>query len=386
MKQPADAEETVYDDLRNMKIEVTADTPAYRAVSGQYEAVGTFRTGALLDIDEEPAGAYLHVRGTDYYLSGADAKDSMRWFRNETNLMPYSLELTTAGHYTIETFKGQVYAEMDTTDTMPVYVLPGEDDPRYGILFQNGIYYIPAAEVAATAETGSPKPAVCQSLPVLMYHFFYSEAAGETRKDGNFVEVEELRSHLQYMQDNGYHTLTMTEVLYYMQDRAQIPPRSVAITIDDGDPTVYQYAFPVFRDYGMHATLFLITGWESPELDWSFWEMREEGLELQSHGFLTHQGGCSGMGHGGRLQCMDHAEGVEDTIRSLDYCDGGFVYCYPFGDYNDNAVSILRDAGVKLAFTTEAGRIHPGMNMLTLPRVRIHGGNSLSTFAAGIEN
>ena len=386
MKQPEETAGTSYDELRNMKIEVTADTQAYQKAGDDYSSIGVFKTGALLDIDEEPAGEYLHVRGTDYYLSGADAKDSQRWFRNETNLMPYAMNLTTANHYTIETFKGQVYAEMNQAATMPVYVLPGEDDPRYGILFQNGIYYIKADAVVRTENTGESVPALCQNLPVLMYHFFYSEAAGESRKDGNYVEVEELRSHLQYMQDNGYHTLTMPEVLYYMQNRAQIPARSVAITIDDGDPTVYQYAFPVFRDYGMHATLFLITGWESPELDWSFWEMREEGLELQSHGFLTHQGGCAGMGHGGRLLCMDHAEGVEDTIRSLDYCDGGFVYCYPFGDYNDNAVSILRDAGVKLAFTTEAGRIHPGMNMLTLPRVRVHGGNSLAQFAAGIEN
>ncbi|MBQ3271921.1 MAG: hypothetical protein IJH44_01575, partial [Solobacterium sp.] len=126
MKQPSEPEETAYDGLRNMKIEVTADTPAYRSVSGgQYEAVGTFKAGALLDIDEEPAGAYLHVRGTNYYLSGADAKDSMRWFRNETNLMPYAMKLTTADHYTVETFKGQVYAEMNTAETMPVYVLPG---------------------------------------------------------------------------------------------------------------------------------------------------------------------------------------------------------------------------------------------------------------------
>lgn len=384
MKQPADAEETVYDDLRNMKIEVTADTPAYRAVSGQYEAVGTFRTGALLDIDEEPAGAYLHVRGTDYYLSGADAKDSMRWFRNETNLMPYSLELTTAGHYTIETFKGQVYAEMDTVDTMPVYVLPGEDDPRYGILFQNGIYYIPAAEVAATAETGSPKPAVCQSLPVLMYHFFYSEAEGGSRVDGNYVEVNELDEQLKYISENGFTACSMRELQYWMEQRAQLPSQTIAITIDDADPSVHQYAMPVFMKYGIHATNFVICGWQPAEMPYELWEMRENGMELQSHGFLTHTGGCSGMGHGGLLMCMNHDEGVADTRRSFDYVDGGFVYCYPFGDINENAESIVRDGGAKLAFTTEGGRITQAMDPLALPRVRVTGGNGLKAFAASI--
>ena len=107
-------------------------------------------------------------------------------------------------------------------------------------------------------------------------------------------------------------------------------------------------------------------------------------MELQSHGFLVHTGGCSGMGHGGLLLCMDHASGVEDIKRSFDYVDGGFVFCYPFGDINDNAESIVRDAGGKLAFTTEGGRINPSMDPLALPRVRVTGGNGLSAFAASI--
>ena len=176
----------------------------------------------------------------------------------------------------------------------------------------------------------------------------------------------------------------MREVLYFMEDRAQIPSKSLAITIDDGDPTVHKYAYPVFQKYGLNATLFLICGWEDATMSYDFWEMREDGLELQSHGFLTHQGGCSGMGHGGKLLCMDHDEGVEDTKMSLDYVDGGFVYCYPFGDVNDSAKQILNDAGVKMAFTTANGWISPGMDLLELPRVRVHGGNSLESFANSI--
>ena len=32
--------------------------------------------------------------------------------------------------------------------------------------------------------------AVREPLPVLMYHFFYSEADGQSRENVNFVEVE----------------------------------------------------------------------------------------------------------------------------------------------------------------------------------------------------
>ena len=121
-------------------------------------------------------------------------------------------------------------------------------------------------------------------------------------------------------------------------------------------------------------------------MSWDLWEMREAGLELQSHGFLTHQGGCPGMGYGGRILCMDYNEGVQDTIMSFDYVDGGFVYCYPFGDVNEHAKQILRDAGALMAFTTEPGIIYRGMDILELPRVRVIGGNGLATFAGSLGN
>ena len=120
-------------------------------------------------------------------------------------------------------------------------------------------------------------------------------------------------------------------------------------------------------------------------MPYSFWEMREAGMELQSHGFLTHQGGCEGMQHGGRILCMDYEEGVQDTKMSLDYCDGGFAYCYPFGDYNDHAIEILKDAGVKIAFTTQNGWIDPSQDIYALPRVRVSGGQGLNAFIASIE-
>ncbi|NCB32567.1 MAG: hypothetical protein EOM64_01575 [Erysipelotrichia bacterium] len=120
-------------------------------------------------------------------------------------------------------------------------------------------------------------------------------------------------------------------------------------------------------------------------MPYDLWEMREDGIELQSHSFLMHQGGCSGQGHGGRLLCTDYETGVADTKQSFDYLDGGFVYCYPFGDVNDSAETIIRDAGAKLAFTTEHGKIDPSMNPLRLPRIRIRGGESLEQFAASVQ-
>ncbi len=381
VQEPADAGAD-YSALVNHKITVTQDTPLYRKTESGSVQCGTAYAGALLDITAQENGL-IAISDSDLYLSGSDAALSERWFRNDTNLVPFAQDVVTKDVFHILDETGRMLAEITESRTLPVYVMPGEEN-RYGIRFQNGIYYIDSSETEGLAESSRSYEATAGELPVLMYHFFYSEADGGSRIDGNYVEVKELEEQLNYIRENGFHACTMREVRYWMENRAILPAKSIAITIDDADPSVHQYAMPLFAQYGLHATNFVICGWQPPEMSYDLWEMRENGMELQSHGFLTHTGGCSGMGHGGLLLCMDHDAGVEDTVRSFDYVDGGFVYCYPFGDVNDNAESIVKDGGAKLAFTTEGGRINPSMDPLRLPRVRVTGGNGLNAFAAGI--
>ena len=365
------------------KVLVPEETVLYEAADGTAEPAGTVSAGALLDIDGTVNGGYLTVADSPFCIAGSAVKQSDRWFRNDTNLVPFAEDLATADSFVIRNENGEAVVSVSRAMQFPVYVKP-DSDGRYGIRFMNGIYYIDAAEVSGVTPVQRETPALAEEVPVLMYHFFYSEAEGGKRVDGNYVEVNELDEQLKYISENGFHACTMREIQYWMEGRANLPDRSIAITIDDADPSVHQYAMPVFVKYGIHATNFVICGWQPAEMPYELWEMRENGMELQSHGFLVHTGGCSGMGHGGLLLCMDHASGVEDITRSFDYVDGGFVFCYPFGDINDNAESIVRDAGGKLAFTTEGGRINPSMDPLALPRVRVTGGNGLSAFAASI--
>lgn len=128
-----------------------------------------------------------------------------------------------------------------------------------------------------------------------------------------------------------------------------------------------------------------IIGWAGETLPFEMIQMREDGLELQSHSFLMHQSGCPGMGHGGRLLCVDTETGIADTIQSLEYVDGGFVYCYPFGDVNDHAVEILKQSNVRLAFTTEYGKVHAGQDRYRLPRIRVTGGAGLEQFMRSLD-
>ncbi len=377
-------EEVVIDvtPLLDIKAKANRETPLFQLEGEELREVGKLCEGAVIDTSSDSRGNYVGLKGGEYYVHATDIENSGRYYRFDNHLLTLG-SVSTAENYSLYDVKNHKLFSGEGSTSYDVVVRATEEDPRYGVLFLNQVVYLYQDDTQEFSETAAEGAA--SSIPVLMYHFFYDDSKDPAPSDGNYLGVSELDEQLNYLKENGHDTLTMRETLYFMQGRAEVPDKAVTITIDDGDPSVYEYAYPVFKKYGMNATLFLICGWLDPEMPFEFWEMREAGMELQSHGFLTHQGGCEGMQHGGRILCMDYEEGVQDTKMSLDYCDGGFAYCYPFGDFNDHAVQILKDAGVKIAFTTQNGWIDPSQDIYALPRVRVSGGQGLNAYIANIE-
>lgn len=45
----------------------------------------------------------------------------------------------------------------------------------------------------------------------------------------------------------------------YLRNKVNLPARSVVITFDDGLKSVNRYAYPILKQYGFHATAFIIS-------------------------------------------------------------------------------------------------------------------------------
>lgn len=348
------------------------------------EKIGSIDPKFRIDLSDKVYKKYINIKDTNYYIETNNISLSDSWHQKTNHLIPFNKNLKTKDNYKVYDSKNNLLIEFNKSSSYPIYILEN-DDYKYGVLFQNEMVYIDKNDIESIYDNTNSNEAVGDDIAVLMYHFFYSLENGEEGKDANFIEINDFRNQLSRLKDYNYASLSMKEVYEFMMNRAQIPLNSVAITIDDNDPSVYKYAYPALYEYGMNATVFLITGSEDAYLSYENIEMREAGIELQSHSWQMHQGGCEGMGHGGRLLCTDYETGVNDTRMSFDYVDGGFVYCYPFGDYNDEAKRIIKDAGAKLAFTTEHGKIRQGMDLLQLPRIRISKDMSIDSFVGSID-
>lgn len=80
-----------------------------------------------------------------------------------------------------------------------------------------------------------------------------------------YMQPERLQQHFELMKQVGCSVLPLGEALQRLRS-GSLPPRSVAITFDDGTHDFYRHAHPLLVQYGYPATVYLTTYYTSFEL------------------------------------------------------------------------------------------------------------------------
>ena len=90
-------------------------------------------------------------------------------------------------------------------------------------------------------------------VPILMYHHLVSEAQTETDMTPALFEAQ-----MQALQAAGYTTVSLQELVAYVQDGVPLPEKPIVLTFDDGYLSNYELAYPILQKYQMKATIFVI--------------------------------------------------------------------------------------------------------------------------------
>ncbi len=215
----------------------------------------------------------------------------------------------------------------------------------------------------------TPPPA---GVPVLMYH-----KIGEEQGNDAVISAARFAEHMEFLHKNGYRTLSLAELEAYLDGRAELPPKPVVLTFDDGYRDTYEIALPVLKKYGFKSTLFIPAGETDRRLTWEeLREMKAAGMEIGSHSF-SHRD----------LGVMTPAQQAAEIERSKEVLDRNLgqdsrFFCYPNGSYDGETLRLLKAKGFGLAVTIEPGWVKRGDNPLLLKRVWMGNGVDLKHFEA----
>lgn len=241
----------------------------------------------------------------------------------------------------------------------------------YGIEYNNQLLYIKQEDILEIKENKNTNSKNTSGIAVLNYHFFFDSTSETERQKCNqiiCISNNNFKKHLDYIKNNNIFTPNMQELEMYIDGYIQLP-KSVVITIDDGWRA--EIGSKILTEYNLNATVFLMSkAYKQIDL------YKTEYVEVHSHGHDLHNPGICPGGQGGAIKCQEKSKLLEDLRLSREALDGTTVFCYPFYEYNDYSIKVLKEAGFTMAFGGygEAGKykVSPGINKFKLPRYVIY--------------
>ena len=293
--------------------------------------------------------------------------------------IPFNKNIITKDTTNFYDEKGNLIYTFTKSFNMPIIINKKE---TYGVEFNNRLLYVKEEDVLETKENKNTEFKNTSGIAVLNYHFFFDTSiAGDAAKCNQTIclSTTNLKKHLDYIKNNNIFTPNMAELEMYIDGYIQLP-KSVVLTIDDGWRA--DKGSNIMSEYGLNSTVFLMSKHYNPD------SYKTEYTEVHSHGHDLHnQGVCPG-GQGGAIKCLDKNKLLEDLKASQDKLYGTTVFCYPFYEYNNYSIEVLKEAGYTMAFGGygEAGnlKVKPGINKYKLPRYVIYSYTTVNNIASYI--
>ncbi len=227
-----------------------------------------------------------------------------------------------------------------------------------------------------------------QLIPVLSYHNF---SKGSSRNKLT-VSAKEFRKQLSYLKNSGYQVINMEQLVEFIEF-GQAPEKSVLISIDDGWVSSYKVAYPILKEFGFSATLFISTQFiESGDKKAVTWGQVKEmvsdsTVDIQCHG-KTHRDLSdwkTNESFTGYVQAINQDISMSKQTINDKLGKPITALAYPFGKTNPLVVELLKKQGYKTAFTVKRKSNPFYQQDFLLNRSMIFGTTSINKFAKNLK-
>ena len=197
-------------------------------------------------------------------------------------------------------------------------------------------------------------------IPVLMYH-----KVGDDKDNDAVIREDLFREQMKFLKDNGYNPLTMEQLYEYVINGAAVPEKPVVLTFDDGYADTYSIVYPIMKEYGFPATVFINPGDIGTRLTWDqVREMHRNGITISNHGFQHIE-----MGQLSEAKQIENITKAQEALAKEVGIKDNPWFCYPYGDKNEFTDSASKKAGIKMGMAMKSGWAHTGDNPYNILRV-----------------
>lgn len=214
-------------------------------------------------------------------------------------------------------------------------------------------------------------------VPVIMYHHIDENSATSRLS----VSPESFGRQMEFLRSRKYNVIPLEGLISLLKEKKRLPPKTIAITFDDGNLDNYTNAYPVLKKFNLPAAIFVIVNDANGKstLTWDqMREMQENNITIGSH-TLSHPFLPSETLVVVREQIFQSKRILEEKLRRR-----VTLFSYPSGGFNEKVRQLVIEAGYAGAVATNPGKKYPKHDIYALKRLRISN-SSDSLFVFWIE-
>jgi peptidoglycan/xylan/chitin deacetylase (PgdA/CDA1 family) len=223
---------------------------------------------------------------------------------------------------------------------------------------------------------------VNDKISVLLYHRIVkrNDMIG---KHKIYVYEDKFYRQMKLLKETGYTTVTFEDIY----NKRVSGDKNVIITFDDGYEDNYKIAFPILKEFGFKAVIFLVTGMQRNE--WGIregepaipmmnqemlQEMQDYGIELGGH-TINHNDLTKLEPQIARKEIAGCKSDLEQRFNKT-----AISFSYPFGAMNQDIKNMVADSGFVYGISTNTGPDNLFEDLMQIKRREVGPRTTLSSF------
>lgn len=341
------------------------------AIRSMCEEAGAELIVVLSPVCEEQRNAYSSDTLNSYYAKLAQVTD---YWNFSITPLTYDERFFYDATHTRNAVGSMVLAQIFDNDCLyrPEF---------FGIFCEAGD---PATVEELEAGAGTvPMDAYTATVPILLYHHLVE--AGE--ESGTVLRAETFAHQMDLLEENGYHPVSFSDLIAFVEQGEPLPDKPVVLTFDDGYYSNYEYAYPILLEHQFPATIFTIgcsIGHEKYYKNTEYMltphfganeisEMIASGLiSIHSHTYDMHQWApfedsptprtsilpLEGESEEAYIAALVEDVEQQNAVFALCGMDPSNVLAFPSGKFTTLTDVILRSLGYQVTVTTDNVRVN----------------------------
>ena len=223
-----------------------------------------------------------------------------------------------------------------------------------------------------------------QIVPILCYHNLAEQAKGRM-----VMAVSAFREQMHYLKDNGYRVISLRDFAEFTRLGRQLPRRAIVLTFDDGYKSFKQYAYPILKELGFTATLFVYTDYVGAGRNALSWQdLRElvaEGFDVEAHS-KTHVDlrRATGEADPQYARRMQAELGQPQELFQKNLGRRADMIAFPYGSWDESLLSKLGEYAYRAGFSVRRQGNASFIRPLAANRSQIYSEMSLEDFARNL--